>query len=126
MSNESSFLWIGIIFAIFKGSGKASISRGSYIHLHSTCGNILFPFKIFKGMSPPDDFVSSNVEITSRTSLTVTGRKEKGLRVMCLFLIFFMLRWLLYLLKIPLIGSGSFIDSDESGHLNNVRDDVMD
>ena len=77
-------------------------------------------------MSPPDDFVSSNVEMISRTSLTVTGRKEKGLSVMYLLLIFFMLGWLLYLLKILLIGSGSFIDSDESDHLNTVRDDVMD
>ena len=35
-------------------------------------------------MSPPDDFVSYNVEITSRTSLGVTGGKEKGLTVMYL------------------------------------------
>ena len=42
-------------------------------------------------MSPPDDFVPSNVEVTSRTSLAVTGRKEKGLTVMYLLLIFFML-----------------------------------
>ena len=27
-------------------------------------------------MSPPDDFVSTNVKITSRTSLGVTGQKE--------------------------------------------------
>ena len=33
---------------------------------------ILFPFKILKGMSSPDDFVSSNVEITSGPSLAVT------------------------------------------------------
>ena len=32
-------------------------------------------------MSPPDDFVSTNIEKTSRTSLGVTGRKEKGLTV---------------------------------------------
>ena len=74
-------------------------------------------------MSPPDDFISSNVEITSRKSLAVTGRKEKILSVMYLLLIFLMLGWLLYLLTILLIGSGSFNDS---GHLNNPRDDVMD
>ena len=74
-------------------------------------------------MSPPDDFVSSNVEITSRTSLAVTGRKEKILSVIHLLLIFLMLGWLLYLLTILLIGSGSFNDS---GHLNNPRDDGID
>ena len=42
-------------------------------------------------MSPPDDFVPSNVEVTLRTSLAVTGQKEKGLTVMYLLLIFFML-----------------------------------
>ena len=42
-------------------------------------------------MSPPDDFVSTNVEITSRKSLGVNRRKEKGLTVMSLLLIFFML-----------------------------------
>ena len=51
----------------------------------------MFPFKILKGMSPPNDFVSSNVEITSRASLAVTGRKEKVLTVMYLLVIFFML-----------------------------------
>ena len=30
------------------------------------------------GISLPDDFVSYNVEITSRTSLGVTGQKAKG------------------------------------------------
>ena len=126
MSNGSSFLWIGVISANFKGSGKAPVLRESFIHLHSTCGNILFPLKILKGMSPPDDFVSSNVEITSRTTLVVTGRKEKVLIVMYLPLIFFMLGWFLCLLTILLIRSGSFNDSDESGHLNNPRNDVMD
>ena len=86
----------------------------------------MFPFKIIKGMSPPDDFVSSNVEITSGTSLEVTGRKEKDLTVMYLLLIFFILGLFLYVLTILLIGSGSFNDSDELGHLNNLRDDVMD
>ena len=33
-------------------------------------------------MSPSDDFVSSNVEITSSTSMRVTDRKENGLIVM--------------------------------------------
>ena len=122
----STFLWIGVISANFKGSGKAPVLKGSFIHLHSTCGNILFPFKILKGMSPPDDSVSSNVEIISGTSLAVTGWKEKVLTVMYLLLIFFMLGWFLYLLTILLIGSGSFNDLDESGHLNNPRDDVMD
>ena len=54
----------------------APVLRESFIHLHETCRNILFPFKILKEMSLPDDFVSSNVEITSRTSLGVTGRKK--------------------------------------------------
>ena len=76
-------------FASFKGSRKSPVLRESVINLHSTCGNILFPFKILKEMSPPDDFVSPNVEVTSRTSLGVTGRKEKGLTVMYLLLIFF-------------------------------------
>ena len=44
---------------------------------------------MLKGMSPPDDFVLSNVEITSRTYLKVTGRNEKVLIVMYLLLIFF-------------------------------------
>ena len=74
-------------------------------------------------MSPSDDFVYTNVEITSRTSLGVTGRKEK---VIYLLLIFFTLEGFLYLLTICLIGSGSFKESDESGHLNNPKDDVMD
>ena len=77
-------------------------------------------------MSPPDDFISFNIEITSRTFLAVTGRKEKGLTVTYLLLIFFMLGWFLYLLTILLIGSGSCNDSDESFYLNNPRDDVMD
>ena len=86
----------------------------------------MFLFKILKGMSPPDDFISFNIEITSRTFLAVTGRKEKGLTVTYLLLIFFMLGWFLYLLTILLIGSGSCNDSDESAYLNNPRDDVMD
>ena len=126
MSNGSSFLWRSVISFNFKGSGKAPVLRESFIHLHSTCGNILFPFKILKGMSPPDDFVSSNLEITSRTSLAVTGWKEKGLTVMYLLLIFSMLGRFLYLLTILLIGSGSFNVSDVSGHLNNPKDDVID
>ena len=74
----SSFLWISVISFNFKGSGKSSVLRELFIHLHKTCGNILFPFKNLKGISPPEDFVLTNVEITSRTSLRVTGRKEKG------------------------------------------------
>ena len=77
-------------------------------------------------MSPPDDFVSSNVEITSSTSLGATGRKEKGLTAMYSLSIFFILGWFLYLLTILLNGSGSFNDSDEPHHLYNPRDDVMD
>ena len=53
-------------------------------------------------MSPPDNCVSTNVEITPRTFWGVTGWKEKGLTVMQLFLIFFMLGWFLYLLTILL------------------------
>ena len=77
-------------------------------------------------MSPPDDFVSTNVKITSRTSLGVTGQKEKCLTVIYLLLIFFMLGWFLHLLTILMIGSGSFKKSDDSGNLNDPRDDVMD
>ena len=63
----------------------------------------MFPFKILKGMSPLDDFVSTNVEITSRVPLGVTVRKEKVLTVMYLLLIFFMLGWFLYSLIILLM-----------------------
>ena len=77
-------------------------------------------------MSPPDDFVSTNVEITSRIYLGVIGWKEKDLTVMYLLLIFSMLGWFLYLLTILLLGSGSFKESDESGHLTNRRYDIMD
>ena len=77
-------------------------------------------------MSSQDDFVSSPVEITSSTYLRVTGRNKKGLIVIYLLLVFFMLGWFLYLFTILLIGSGSFNNLDESGHLNNPRDDVMD
>ena len=77
-------------------------------------------------MYQPGDFVSSNVKVTSRTSLGVTGRKEKGLTVMYLLLTFFILGWFLYLLPILLIGRVSFKDSDKSGHLKNPRDDFMD
>ena len=117
-------MWIGVISANFNGSEKSE--NCLFVHLHRTCGNILFSFKILKEMFPPNDFVSTNVEITSRTSLGVTSRKEKGLTVMYLLLIFYMLGWFLYLLTIYLIGSGSFKESDELGHLNNPRDDVMD
>ena len=47
------------------------------MHLHRNCGNVLFYFKILKGISPPDVSVSVNVEITSRISLGVTDWKEK-------------------------------------------------
>ena len=80
---------------------------------------------MLKGMSPPDDFVLSNIEITSRKSLRVTGRNEKVLIVMYLLLIFFTTGVVLCLLTILLIGSGSFNDSDESGHLNNPRNNAM-
>ena len=42
-------------------------------------------------MSSQDDFVSSHVEITSSTYLRVTGRNKKGLIVIYLLLVFFML-----------------------------------
>ena len=77
-------------------------------------------------MCPPDDFVASNVKITSRISLGVTVWKEKVFTVIHLLLTFFILEWFLYLLTILLIGSDSFKDSDESDHLNNLRDYVMD
>ena len=54
-------------------------------------------------MSPLDDFVSTNVEITSRVPLGVTVRKEKVLTVMYLLLIFFILGWFLYSLIILLM-----------------------
>ena len=120
------FLWVGVISATFKGPGKTPALRELFIHLRRACGNILFPLRIFKGVSPPDDFVSTNVEIRSRATLGVTGRKEKGLTAMYLFFIFFMLRWFLYLLTMPLTGSSSFKKSDESDHLNNPSDDVVD
>ena len=111
----------------FDGAFSLLISlRELFIHLHRTCGNILFSFKILKGMFPPDDLVSTNVEITSRTSLGITGCKEKYLTVMYLRLIFFMLGWFFYLLTILSIPSGSFKESDGSGYLNQPRYDVMD
>ena len=94
----------GYISANFKLSGKSPVLTEMLVHLHRTCGNILLPFKILKGTPPLDDFVSTNVELTSRTSLGITGRKEKGLTVMYSLLIFFRLGWFLYLLKIFLIG----------------------
>lgn len=60
--NESSFLWIGVISANYKESGKASPLAEYFIHLHKACGNILYS-KILKKISLPDDFVSSNREI---------------------------------------------------------------
>ena len=77
-------------------------------------------------MSPPDDFVSSDVEITSSTSLETTDWNEKELIVMYLPFIFFTLVWFLYLLTILLIRSASLNDSEESGHSNDPRDNVMD
>ena len=74
-------------------------------------------------MSPPDDFVSSDVEITSSTSLETTDWNEKELIVMYLPFIFFTLVWFLYLLTILLIRSASLNDSEESG---DPRDNVMD
>ena len=78
-----------------------------------------------KEMSPPDEFVSCNVEIASMKSLGVTGGKEIGLIVMYLLLILLILGWILHLLAILLIHSVSFKDSDESAYYNNPRDDVM-
>ena len=72
-------------------------------------------------MSPSYDSVSTNVEIASMTYLGVTGWKEKELTVMYLLLIFSMLGWFFYLLTILLLGSGSFKEPDESGHLSNPR-----
>ena len=76
------------------------------MHLHRNCGNVLFHFKILKGISPPDVSVSVNVEITSRISLGLTDWKEKVYTIMYLLLMFFMLRRLSYLVTILLIGSG--------------------
>ena len=78
-------------------------------------------------MSPPEDFTSSNVEITSRTSLGVTSQtKKKRFKCNVFALDFLYSGGFLYLLIIFLIGSGLFKDSDESGHFYNPRDDVMD
>ena len=49
---------------------------------------------------------------------------KKGLTVMNLLLIFFILRWHLYLLTMLLIGCGSSDDLNESTYFNNPRDDV--
>ena len=125
-NGSSSFLWIGVISANFKGPGNSPVLKDLFIHLGRTCGNIFFCFKNLEGMTTPDDFVSANVEISLRTSLVVTGQKEKALNVMYLFLTFFMLGWFLYLLTILLIGSCWFKESDESGHLKNPGEDVMD
>lgn len=48
-------------------SGKAQVLRESFVYLNKAYGKALFSFKIFKGMSWPDDMVSSNVELTSST-----------------------------------------------------------
>ena len=50
-------------------------------------------------MSTPNDFLSSNAKITSNTFLGVTGRNEKGLIVMYLPLIFFILGVVFVLIK---------------------------
>ena len=115
LSNGSSLLWIDVISANFKGSGKKPAFRESFIGLHRTCGNILSSLKILKGTSTPDDFLSSNVKITSSTSLGVTVRNEKGIIVITLD--FHYTGVVLFLLTTLLIGSGSFNDSDESDHL---------
>ena len=73
-------------------------------------------------MSLPDDFVSCNIEITSSSSLGVTGQREKDLTVMYLLLIFFIPGRFLYWLTILLIGFGSFNHSDDSGHFSNPID----
>ena len=44
--------------------------------------------------------LSSNVEITSSKSFGVTGWNEKGLTIIHLSLIFFILGWFLYLVSI--------------------------
>ena len=68
----------------------APVLRKSFIHLHGTCGNILFPFKILKEMSLPDDFVSSNVEITLKDIFGSNWLEKNDLTVMYLLLIFFL------------------------------------
>ena len=102
------------------------VLRELFIHLCKTRRNILLSFKVLEKISLPNGFVLSNVEITSSTSLGITGGNVKGLIIMYLPLIFFILWCFLYLLTIFLIGSGLFHDSDKSGYLNNPRDDVMD
>ena len=77
-------------------------------------------------MSPPDDFVSSDVEITSSTSLETTDWNEKELIVMYLPFIFFTLVWFLYLLTILLIRSASLASLNDSEESGDPRDNVMD
>ena len=56
----------------------------------------------------------------------VTGRYEKGSIVNHLLLIILVLWRFLYLLAILLIGSDSFNKSNESGHLKNPNNGVID
>ena len=58
-----------VISANFKDSEKTPVLRESFIHAHRACRKILLSFKIPKGMSTPDDFASSTVEMSSSTSL---------------------------------------------------------
>ena len=92
-------MWIDVISANFEESGKNLPLRESFINLRRSCGNILSSLKIRKGMSTPNDFLSSNAKITSNTFLGVTGRNEKGLIVMYLPLIFFILGVVFVLIK---------------------------
>lgn len=62
-----------VIFAGFKGSENKSLLRESLTHLYNTFGNILISFKFLKGMSPPGNILSSNVEISSSRYSGVTG-----------------------------------------------------
>ena len=75
-----------LLLPILKRSGKVPVLGESFTHLHRFCGNVLFSVKIPKVMSVPDDSVSSNIEITSSSSLGVTGQREKDLTVMYLLL----------------------------------------
>ena len=61
------FLGTGVISANFEGFRKAPFSKKSLIYLINICGKLLLSFKIFNIMSPPDDFVPPNIEVTSST-----------------------------------------------------------
>ena len=90
------FLWIGVISASFKGSGKAPVLRES---LSIYIGLVEIFCVLLKSLTE----CPRHVEITS----------IKKVNSIVFVLVFFMLGWFLYLLTILLIGSSSFKGTDE-------------